>query len=140
MKKVILSLLAVIVVLGLFAATGYAGYRFGYAQGARTIASSSTTTRPQPGLRPFNGFGPSRMPRNRFGFERGFGRGGFPMLGFGFFPPLMLFGGIIVLILFIGFVYWLGTRSGPRLAQATQTAPPPPPSAESENQDTEAKQ
>ena len=130
MKKVFLSLLTVIVVLGLFAATGYAGYRFGYAQGVRTTASGNTTS-PQPGLRPFNGFGPNRMPMYRFGFERGFRRGGFPIMGFGFFPPLMFLGGILILILFVGFVAWLIARSGWRLTrQPVETrqpvAPPPP--------------
>jgi uncharacterized membrane protein len=124
MKKVLLSLLAILVVLGLFAAAGYAGYRFGYAQGVQT-AVNGNTTRTQPGLRPFNGFGPNRMPMYRFGFGRDFRRGGFPMMGFGFFPPVMFLGGIVVLALVVGFVYWLGTRSGGRLTrQPVETRQP----------------
>ena len=38
MKKVLLTLLVTIFVLGLFAATGYAGYRFGYTQGIQATA------------------------------------------------------------------------------------------------------
>jgi hypothetical protein len=66
--KVLLTLLVVIVVLGLFAATGYTGYRYGYAQGIQAAANGSNAL---PGFRPFNSFGPRGMPMHRFGFERG---------------------------------------------------------------------
>jgi hypothetical protein len=106
MKKVLLSLLAALVVLGLFAAVGYAGYRFGYAQGAQ--AAQRTANGQAPELRPFDGWNPRRMPMPDFGFDRGFERGfgmrGFPMMGFGFFP-LMFLGRIIVIALIIWFVY-----------------------------------
>jgi hypothetical protein len=127
MKKVLLSLLAALVLLGLFAGVGYAGYRFGYAQGAR--AAPSTADGQVPELRPFDGWNPRRMPMHDFGFDRRFERGvgmrGFPMMGFGFFPLIFL-GRIIVLALIIWFVYWLFTRSGWRLTRQTiETAPPP---------------
>jgi hypothetical protein len=127
MKKVLLSLLAALVVLGLFAAIGYAGYRFGYAQGAQ--AAPSTADGQAPELRPFDGWNLRRMPMHDFGFERRFERGvgmrGFPMMGVGFFP-LILLGRIIVLALIIWFVYWLFTRSGWRLTRQTiETVPPP---------------
>src|SRR6266508_1298032 len=122
MKKVLLTLLAVVLVLGLFAATGYAGYRFGYMQGAQTTANSGGSG---PGLRPFDNFGPRGMPGRNFGFGfgRGFhrGLGGFPMMGFGFFGPLMFLGRIIVFALIIWFIYWLFTRSGWHLTRAAQT-------------------
>ncbi len=134
MKKVLLSLLVVIVALGLFTAAGYAGYRFGYAQGVQTAANGNAT-RSQPQLRPFNNFGPRGMPMQRFGFERGFGRGGFPMMGFGFFAPLRFLGSLIVLALVIWFIYWLVTRSGWRLtrqpAETHQPAETPPPTESS---------
>lgn len=117
MKKVILGLLAVLVVLGLFAAAGYAGYRFGYAQGIQTAANGKATS---PELRPFDQAGPRGMPMHRFGFERGFqrgwGPGGFPMMGFGFFP-LMFLGRLVMFALIVWFIYWLFTRSGWRLTR-----------------------
>ena len=120
MKKVFLSLLAVIVALGLFAATGYAGYRFGYAQGVQVTANGDAT-RSLPELRSFDDFGPRGMPMHRFGFERGFqrdgGPGGFPMMGFGFFSPWIFLGRIAVLALIVWFIYWLFTRSGWRLTR-----------------------
>ncbi|HLO29579.1 MAG TPA: hypothetical protein VK249_10615 [Anaerolineales bacterium] len=151
MKKVVLTLLAVIVVLGLFAAAGYAGYRFGYAQGAQ-VAASSNPARPQ--LRPFDDFGQRGIPGRNFGFgfERGMRRGFgmFPMMGFGFFSPFMFLGRLAVLALVIWFIYWLFIRSGWRLTRApqtittqnttTQTSTNPPASTESGNQDEAANQ
>jgi hypothetical protein len=136
MKKVILTLLALIVVLGLFAASGYAGYRFGFAQGAQ-VAANGVAPRPNQQLRPFDEFRRG-MPMHDFGFgremRRGFGMGGFPMIGFGFFGPLMFLGRILVLALIVWFVYWLFTRSGWRLTRQTQTTPPEnvPPKTEGE--------
>lgn len=139
MKKVILGLLAVIVVLGLFAAAGFAGYRFGYAQGAQANANGAPS---HPQLRPFDDFGPRGMPMRRFGPERGFGRGGFPMMGGGFFFPMLFLGRIVILALVVGLVYWLFTRGGWRLTrqpvethQPVETPPPaesPSPKAENE--------
>ncbi len=139
MRKVVLVVLGVIVVLGLLAASGFAGYRFGYAQGLQATANGSTA---RPGLRPFNNFnfGPRGMPMRRFGMERGFGRGGFPMWGFAFFGLFGILVRIAVLVLFVWFVWWLIARSGWRLTrttQATTTTPPPPASAEGSGQDKE---
>ena len=121
MKRILLTLLAIVVVLGLFAATGFAGYRFGYAQGAQRADAGQSSD-----IRPFDERGPNRMPMPRFGdgfdrgFEHGFGSRGFPMRGFGFFP-LMFLGWIAILALIAGFVYWLFTRSGWRLTRTVQT-------------------
>jgi len=125
MKKVLLTLLTVIVVLGLFAATGYAGYRFGFARGAQITANGNPSG---PQLRPFDNFERRGMPMHNFGddfgrgLRRGFGVRGFPMMGmgFGFFSPLMFLGRIVVFALIIWFIYWLFTRSG---WQLTRTAP-----------------
>lgn len=126
MKKVMLTLLAALVLLGLFAAVGYAGYRFGYTQGAQIIANGQA-----PELRPFDGWGPRRMPMHDFGLDRGFGMRGFPMRGFGFFSPLLFLIRLAVLALILWFVYWLFTRSGWRLTRQT-TEPVPPPKTEDE--------
>jgi hypothetical protein len=126
MKRILLTLLVIIVVLGLFGAAGYTGYRYGYAQGAQVTASGET-----PQLRPFDDFNPRGM--RGFGIDRGFaqdfGRGRFPMMGFGFFSPWRWLGPLALLALVL-FVYWLFTRSGWRLTrQTTESVPPPPPSA-----------
>lgn len=126
MRKILLTLLAVIVALGLFAAAGFTGYRFGYAQGVQAAANGDNLL---PGLRPFDDFGPRGMPMHDFGFERGYprgwDRGGFPMMGFGFFSPWVLLGRIAVLALMVWFVYWLFMRSGWRLTrQASESTPP----------------
>ena len=129
MKKVLLTLLTVILVLGLFAAAGYAGYRFGYMRGAQITANAGTPNgAPNPQLRPFDNFDRRGMPMRNFGddfgrgLRRGFGMRGFPMMGmgFGFFSPLMFLGRIFVFALIVWFIYWLFTRSGWRL---TRTAP-----------------
>lgn len=124
MKKVLLGLLAVIVVVGLFAAVGYTGYRFGYVQGVQAAANGDAA---RPGLRPFDEVGPRGMPMHNFGFGRGSqrGLGGFPMMGFGFFSPWMLLGRLAVLALIVWFIYWLFTRSGWRLTRQTTESVPP---------------
>lgn len=117
MKRTVLTLLAVVVFLGLFTATGYAGYRIGYAQGVERNADSAA-----PAIRPFERMGPGRMPMHEFGFGRGFQRefrpGGFPMMGF--FPLAGFLWRIATLALIVGLVYWLFTRSG---WQLTRTQP-----------------
>ena len=122
MKRVLLTLLAIVVVLGLFAAVGLTGYRFGYARGAGVAAGGDEQQRQ---VGPFDGFGPNRMPRHDFGFNRGFhrefGMRGVPGMGFGFFSPLMLLGRIAILALIVWFIYWLFTHSGWRLTRTVQT-------------------
>lgn len=135
MKRIILTLLAIIVVFGLFAATGYAGYRVGFTQGAQSNANGDA-----PQLRPFDEIHPRGMPGFGFerGFQRGFGPGRFPMGGFGFFSPLMWLGRIAFLALIVWFIYWLLTRSGWRLTRQTMESVPPPahsePASPSENE------
>jgi uncharacterized membrane protein len=125
MKRVLLTLLAVVVALGLVAAVGFTGYRFGYAQGARVTASGDE-------LRPSSTFdsSPNRMPMRDFGFNRGFqrefGMRGFPGMGFGFFSPWTLLWRLAVLALIVWFAYWLFTHSGWRLTRTAQTTEPEP--------------
>src|SRR6266498_973888 len=138
MRKILLSIVSLVLVIGLFAAVGYAGYRIGYNQGTQATTSGNTLT-----LRPLGGFGPQRVPMHNFGygfdrdFGRGFGPGRFPMMGFGFFSPLLF---IAVLGLVIWFIYWLLTRNGWRLTRASQDTATTPPNTEGENPDSEANQ
>ena len=134
MKKVLLTLLAIVLVLGLFAAVGYTGYRFGYAQGVQTAANGDTI---RPGLRLFDEIG--RRGMDGFGMDREFQRGvgprGFPMRGFGFFPPLRFLAQIAVLGLIVWFIYWLFTRSGWRLTRSVQTVETGPTPVETEGKE-----
>ena len=132
MKKVLLTLLTIVVVLGLFAATGYAGYRMGLMRGAQLTVNSDT---PNQQVRPFDNFDRRGMPNfgNDFGRvrPRGFGMRGFPMMGMGFgiFSLFGLLARIAVFALIIWFIYWLFTRSGWQLTRTTivnESQPKPP--------------
>src|SRR4029079_5794948 len=104
MKKVLLTLLTIVVVLGLFAATGFAGYRIGLMRGAQITTNGGT---PNPQLRPFDNFDRRGMPNGGDdfgrGLHRGFGMRGFPMMGmgFGFFSLFALLARIAVFALII---------------------------------------
>ena len=136
MKKVLLTLLAVVIVLGLFAAVGLTGYRFGYVQGAQRTADGQ-----RPELRAFDGMGPNRIPMHDFGFGRGLDRefrpGGFPMMGFGSLPLFGFLWRVAILALIVGLVYWLFTRSG---WQLTRTQTTPTMETPSQSVETEAKE
>lgn len=119
MKKVLLTLLAVIVIIGALAGVGFAGYRIGYNQSA---ASSGNA----PFFGPFGQMNPRLMPMH--GFDRDFGPGfnsyHSPMMGrsnFGFsmFSPFRFLWNIAILGLVIWFVYWLFTKSGWRITRQT---------------------
>ena len=123
MRRFLLTLLAVVIVLGVLAGIGFAGYRYGYMQGATGDGA------------PFvrgDGFGWHRMPMHDF--ERGIGPrfhgrfGGFNMLGhggfgFGFFSPLRL----LFTLAFWGLVIWLGYKllTGWRLTLVQPNQPAP---------------
>jgi hypothetical protein len=140
MKKFLLGLLAVVFILGVLSAVGFAGYRYGLNQ-----AEFSAADRDTPQTAP--GFGPHRMPMHNFGndeFQRGFGSPGFPMMrhgrGFGFFAPLMF----LVRLAFWGFVIWavymLVLRSGWRLTRTVPAAPvvePAPSDSNVENKESD---
>jgi hypothetical protein len=141
MRKVLLSLIAAVLVIGSFAAVGYSAYRVGYNQGAEATAGGDT-----PLFRQFEDFRPRGMPMHNFGrdiergFNRGFGPGGFPRMGFGFFSPILFLGRIAVLGLVLWFIYWLFTRSGWRLTRTPQATVTTPPNPEGGNQNGEANQ
>ncbi len=128
MKKVLLTILAVIVVVGALAGAGFAGYRIGYQHGTLSTAGNGIGT---PYMHGFQ-FGPQDMPMHNFGrdfergFDRGFGPGGLMVQGrgmrFGFFSPLMSLAHITFWVLVILFVYWLFTRSGWKLSLTRQIA------------------
>jgi len=125
MKKVLLTLLAVIVIVGALAGAGYAGYRIGYDQGATASGNLPFFDRAER-------MGPNFMPR----FERDFsfrvqpfhspmmGRGNF---GITFFSPLRILWNIAIFALIVWFVVWLFTRSGWRIVRQSSTAPTTPP-------------
>ena len=135
MKRVLITLLAVLFALGLLGAAGFAGYRIGFNQGVQVPADGDA-----PFLGP-RGFGivPHRMPMHNFEFHRGFGPGGFGMMdrsfgfGFGFFPWF----GLLLRLLFWGFLLWaiylLVTRSGWHLTRTPPVTQTPPAPAVEEN-------
>ncbi|HEX9838097.1 MAG TPA: hypothetical protein VGA72_02055 [Anaerolineales bacterium] len=141
MRKVLLSLIAAVLVIGLFAAVGYSAYRVGYNQGAQATDAGDT-----PPFRQFEDFRPRGMPMDNFGrdiergFNRGFGPGEFPRMGFGFFSPILFLGRIAALGLVLWFIYWLFTRSGWRLTRTPQATAAAPPNTEDENQNAEVNQ
>ena len=161
MKKVLLTLLSVIVVLGVLAGAGFVGYRIGYKQAARAVASKTNTTAQLPQQN--KGFDPQRMPMQNFnrgfepqnmpmlrdfdnGFEHGFNRGmgprGFGMMGrggrgFGFFSPFFLLIRVAVWALIIWVIYMVVKGSGWRLSltrQPTQSAKAETPVVESKTE------
>ena len=120
MKKVLLTLLAIIVMVGALAGAGFTGYRIGIKQ----AAPSGTTENVAPFKHDFQ-FGPQDMPMHNFGrdLNRGFNRGFGPSnrgMGFGFFPPMMFLGRIAFWGLAILFIYWLFTKSGWQLTRKQQ--------------------
>jgi hypothetical protein len=153
MKKVLLSLLVIILALGLLGAAGYAGYRYGFTQGMVTASARSANTNKNGNGRvepwgPGFGMTPRGMPMNNFGYGRGINRHDFGMMrrgGFGFFPLLGVLIWLLILGLIVAGIVWLINRSGWRLtrtAPAVVTPPPPaqvvetpPPANPDENQE-----
>jgi len=132
MKKGLLTLLAIIVIVGALAGAGYWGYHIGY----NDRATGSETG-------PFFGrsyhMDPGEMPFHRFddGFNRGFDRGfGFSQrsmmqpgsyrnfsIGYGYFSPLRVLWNVAILALIAWFVYWLFTKSGWQITRTTTKDP-----------------
>ena len=113
MKRILLTLLALVVFAGILAGAGFAGYRFGFQQGVQAASNSNTTVRP---FERGNDFNLRRMPMPYFGqdmprFQRGFGPRGLRMMpfgrGFGFlFSPIRL----LIQLAFLGLIVWLGYK------------------------------
>ena len=115
MKKVLLTLLAVIVILGALAGVGFVGYRIGYNQG---ITGSGNTQ--------FFGRAERINPHFMPGMDRDFGFRmqpyrspfiGHGVFGFTLFSPFRILWNIAILALIIWFVYWLFTKSGWRITR-----------------------
>lgn len=137
MKRILLTLLAAVLVIGVLVGAGYAGYQFGFRQGAH-IASNGDALQP-PFVRGPN-FDPEERPAFPLdrGFERrfnrGFQHGGFRIInrgGFGFFSASMFLGHIALWGLILLLVYLLFTRSGWRLTRTEQTVQRTSPNVES---------
>ena len=128
MKRVVLSLLAIIVILGALGAAGFAVYQYGYRQGA--LVSSGGNAQLPPG---HPNVGPFGMPRDGFGFRHGFGHG-FGMMprgmGFGILSPLFFLLRLAFWALVLWALYMLITRSGWRLTRETTITVNPTPPAE----------
>ena len=113
MRKVLLTLLALVVLVGVLAGAGFAGYRLGYRQGVQAASNADTTVRP---FGRGNDFSLRRMPMPYFDqgmprFQRGFGPGGLRMMPFGrgfgfFFSPIRL----LIQLAFLGFIVWLAYK------------------------------
>ena len=120
MKKVLLTLLGIIVVVGILAGAGFAGYRIGYNHGATASADGTVTFTPR--LMPMHNFDKG----NERGFNHGFGPGGLGMMGRG-----MRGGGIFSLLhiavlgILIWFAYKLIKGSGWKLSLTRHAAEAP---------------
>lgn len=131
MKKVLLTLLGIIVVVGILAGAGFAGYRIGYNHGVTASADGTVTFTPR--LMPLHNFGQGfntqNMPMHNFGkgnerdFNHGFGSGSFGMRGggSGFFSLIH----ILLLGIVIWFAYKLIKGSGWKLSLTQQAVESP---------------
>lgn len=130
MKKVLLTLLALVVVVGVLAGAGFGGYRIGYRQGVLATSKADTTIRP---FLPGNDFNWRHMPMHEFGhgmnrFHPGFGHGGLRLMpfggGFGFFFSAIR---LLIQLAILGFIFWLAYKllTGWRLSLTRTTAENP---------------
>lgn len=124
MKRIFLILLGIVVVLGVLAGVGFAGYQIGVRQSAHISINAEEL--PSVGRPNFDSErGPFAFDRDfEHRFDRGFPQGGFRMThrgGFSFFGPFMFLGHILFWGLIILLAYWLFTRSGWRLTRTEQT-------------------
>jgi hypothetical protein len=127
MKKFLLTLLALVLIVGVLAGVAFLGYRLGYKQGALTIAAPNGSTN----IRPFmhgDDFAWRKMPMHNFGIDPHFGfHPGFGMMlpgrGFGFFSPILF----VVQLAVLGFIIWLVYKllTGWRLTLTRTTAESP---------------
>jgi len=149
MKKVLLTLLGIIVVVGILAGAGFAGYRIGYSRAGVTALDETVRLQPRdktPGLH--------GMPMHNFGnnFERGFnqmpGHPGFVIMdrgthgrGFGFMSPFFFLMRIAIWALVIWLIYKVIkgngwhisiTRQSVEAPQATTPAPNEQPSTQAD--------
>jgi len=132
MKKVLLTLLGIIVVVGVLAGAGFAGYRIGYMRSATASADGTAFVPRNAPMHNFDkNFNPQDMPMYNFGrgndrgFNRGFGPGGYEMMdrgGHGGFFSLIH---LVILGFFIWLAYKLIKNSGWKLALTRQAVESP---------------
>lgn len=143
MKRLLLILLGTILVIGVLAGAGYAGYGVGFRQGAQQILANGDAPLP---ARP-DRFEPGEMPSHNFDrdFDRGFNRD-FPRRiirnphrggGFVFFVPLILLGHIAIWGLILLLIYLLFTRGGWTITRTGQTVQSSSPNVETESKQQE---
>ena len=133
MKKVLLTLLGIILVAGVLAGAGFAGYRIGYNHGA--LASADEVVRLAPLGKDFSMHG---MPMHNFNqgfderrFNQRIGPGDFGMLGrgggmrFNFFSPFHFIIRLAIFGLIIWLAYKLFTGNGWKLSLTRQTVENP---------------
>jgi|SRR5687768_13142337 len=142
MKRLLLILLGAVIVIGVLAGIGYAGYQIGFRQGARTASNSDGS--PSVGRPDFNSERLPFPPDGGFerGFDRGFPHGGFRMMdrgGLGFVGPFMFLGHIVFWGLILLLAYLLFTRSGWRLTRTEQTVQRTSPNGETVTREHEIK-
>jgi hypothetical protein len=108
MKKVLLTLLAIVVLIGVLGGVGLAGYHIGYRQGALAITDGTI-----PRFDRLPGFDRDEMPQfhpgmNDRNFNRGVAPSHFFMMqrgeGFGFFSPFQFLWRLAI----IGLIIWVG--------------------------------
>ena len=131
MRRVLLTLLAIVLIAGVLAGVGFLGYRLGYRQGALAASNGDLTVVP---FGRDNDFNWGRMPMDRFHERVGPGLhlqirpGGFGMMpgvgGFGIFRSL----GLLIQLAILGFVVWLVYKllTGWRLSLTPRSAPASP--------------
>lgn len=126
MKRFVLTMLAIIVITGVLAGVGFAGYRFGFQQGALAASNGDTVVPP---FARGDDFHWKRMPMPEFGggmrpgFHPGFGMMG-RRGGFGIFP---LFG-LLIQLAILGFIVWLVYKllTGWRISLTPRSVPESP--------------
>ena len=124
MKKILLTLLGLIVAAAALAGAGFVGYRMGFNHSTvlgNQVPPASRFEHMNPGIMPHNGEGFNRGPGREFGFEHYsmMRPGGFHGRGFGFFSPFHFLWNAAILGLIIWFVYWLVTKSGWQITRKT---------------------
>jgi len=125
MKKVLLTLLAIIVALGLLGGAGFVGYRIGIRQGLRVNTNGNA-----PRLNHLPQFGENNLPPSHPGmndrnFDRGFAPNHFSMMGrggrMGFFSLFQFLWRLLIVGLLIWLGYKLFTSNGWQLSLTRQS-------------------
>lgn len=130
MKNWLIRILLTIVVIGAFAAVGFAGYRIGLSQSAQISGNFDKAPR---FVERFHKDGIPGLPLGVYpdhrGFDRGFGPAGFHGRGLGLISPFFFLLKVTVLGIILWGVYKLFTGNGWQLSftrQPAETTSPAP--------------